>query len=126
VPTGLLNFGCIQENKRIVTDPTLSTAPKRNLWRETELATYPVNRVNNSAVLGRAEVVNVALAFTPHVGSHCMQDRLDAILHVEVALALVPITQHFEAVGMIQQLPAKIENVSMRVAFAQNRDEAKD
>jgi len=42
VPTRLLNFGRIQKNERIITDPTLPTSSKANLWREGELVTDPM------------------------------------------------------------------------------------
>ena len=54
------------------------------------------------------------------------QHRIDAIMNVEIALTLLAISQHLDARIIRFQLPQKIENVTVRVSFAQDRDEAKD
>ena len=38
----------------------------------------------------------------------------------------MPIAQHLEPVGMIPELLIKIEHVTMRIAFAQYRNESED
>src|SRR6267143_409583 len=97
VPTRLLNFGGIQENERIITDPTVSTPSKANLWREAELATDPFNRVNHSTVIVCAKVVNLDSAVIPSIElqSHYMQDRRNTVTYIQIALALVSVTKHF-------------------------------
>src|SRR5439155_22399992 len=128
VPTRLLNFCRIQENERIITDPTLPTSSEANLGRNGELATDPANRVQDSTVLGCAKVVNLDSAVIASIGlqSHYMQHRLNTVTYIQIALALVSVTKYFETLRMIQQLPIEIEDVSVRVAFAQNRDETEN
>ena len=57
---------------------------------------------------------------------HRQQDRVHAVLHVQVRLALRAVAQHVQLVGMRQQLLVEIEDVAVGVALAQDRDEAED
>src|SRR2546423_3264431 len=50
----------------------------------------------------------------------------NTIVHVKIALPLGPIAQDAQMIRMFAQLAIEIENVSMGVALAQNRDKAKD
>ena len=55
-----------------------------------------------------------------------VEESLNAILHVKVALALGAVTEDAEAVGVLDELLVEIEDVAVRVAFAEDRDEAED
>src|SRR6266436_2525231 len=89
VPTRLLNFGRIQKNERIITDPTLPTSSKANLWRKGELVTDPANRVHELTVLGCAKVVNLDSVVIASFGSqsHYMQHRRNTVTYIQIALA---------------------------------------
>ena len=50
----------------------------------------------------------------------------DAVLHVEVGLLLPPVAEHAQARRVAPQRAVEVEHVPVRVALAEDRDEAKD
>ena len=55
-----------------------------------------------------------------------VQDRIHAVLHVEIGFALLAVAEHAQVIGVLEKLPVKIEDMPVRVAFAEDRDEAED
>src|SRR5262249_28531419 len=54
------------------------------------------------------------------------QHGIDAILYVQVGLTLLAIAQYLDLPRIVTELAIKIEHVSMRVALAENGDEAEN
>src|SRR5581483_880349 len=54
------------------------------------------------------------------------ENGVEAILHIKIAFALGAVAQNLQAIRMLQQLPIKIEDMSVSIALAENGDEAKD
>src|SRR5207253_664787 len=52
------------------------------------------------------------------------QDGVDAVLNVEVGLALLAVAEDADAGRVAQQLPIEIDDMAMRVALAEDGDEA--
>ena len=74
----------------------------------------------------RAEVVDfhaVLRLASPCRAFDDVQHRLEAIADVEIGFPLRAVAEDFQVVGMLAQLLVKIEDVAVRVAFAENRDE---
>ncbi len=57
---------------------------------------------------------------------HCEQHCINAILNVEVGLALLAITQHLQCPRVILELFEKVKNMTVAVTLPENRDKAKD
>lgn len=55
-----------------------------------------------------------------------VEQGLDAVLHVKVALALGAVAEDAEAVGVFDELLVEVEDVAVRIAFAEDRNEAED
>jgi hypothetical protein len=55
-----------------------------------------------------------------------VEDRVDAVLHVEVALSLEPVAEDPQGIRVLDQLLVEIEDVAVGVALAEDRDEAED
>ena len=54
------------------------------------------------------------------------QHRVDAVLHVEVRLALPAVAEHAQLSGRMLAGCVEVEHVAVRVALAEDRDEAED
>ena len=54
------------------------------------------------------------------------RSSVDAVLHVEIRLSLCAVAEDFQMIGMFGELLIEIEHVAVRVALAENRDEAED
>lgn len=85
------------------------------------------DRIFHLHVFGRAEVedFDVVFGFQRQSRVHHMEHRGEAVLHVEIGFPLRAVTEHFEMVGMVEELFVEIKNVPVGVAFAENGDEAK-
>ena len=57
---------------------------------------------------------------------HREQDGVEAVVDVEVRLALPAVAEHAQARRIAPQAPVEIEDVAVRVALAENRDETED
>ena len=58
--------------------------------------------------------------------THRLKHRVDAVLHIKIGLALPAIAEDVQAARVGQQLLVEVEHVAMGVAFAQDRDKAKN
>src|SRR5207249_3531016 len=55
-----------------------------------------------------------------------MEYAVDAVLNVEVGLPLQPVAEHIEVSRILPKFSKEIEDMAVRVAFAEDRDEPKD
>ena len=55
-----------------------------------------------------------------------MQHRIETIQHIQVTFPLLAVSQHLQIIRMFDQLFVEIDNVSVSVPCAQDRDETKD
>jgi hypothetical protein len=51
---------------------------------------------------------------------------IDAILHIEVALALGSVAKHAQPAGVFKQLPVEVEHMAVGVPFPEDRDETEN
>src|SRR5687767_1358382 len=90
-PADGANLRGIEEDERIVADPAALAARVVDGRRGPKVPGDPANRLVDVAVLVGAEIVDVDLvagAFDRH------QDRVDAVLNVQIGLALPAVAQH--------------------------------
>src|SRR5271163_3876389 len=83
----------------------------------------PPDGVVHLAILVRPEIEDVHLVLGAVNGG---KNRVDAILHVQIRLPLMPVAQDMKMIRMLGKLLVEIEHVPMRVALSQNRYEAKN
>src|SRR5262249_19787706 len=109
--------------KRIVAYPSAAASRVTQIRVEAQVPANPADRVVHPAVFIRAEIEDIHCAAGP---LQRQQNGVDAVLHIKVRLTLGAVAQHAELIGMRQELLVKVEDVSMRIALAQNRNETKD
>ena len=54
------------------------------------------------------------------------QHRIDAVVHIEVGLALLAVAENAQPRRVLAQLLVEVEDVAVGVALAEDRDEAED
>ena len=81
--------------------------------------------VDHDGLVG-AEVVDVGARLTVDDARRRSGSRRDAVLDVEVGLLLAPVAQHAQARGVALERAVEVEHVPVRVALAEDRDEAED
>ena len=84
------------------------------------------DRVVDDDRLVGPEVVDVHDARLDARGRVGERHRRDAVSDVEVRLLLPPVAEHAETVGIVAQAAEEVEDVAVRVALAEDRDEAED
>src|SRR5260221_9579688 len=100
----------------------ITPAGKFQSWIHFESLTDPRDRVFHRTILFGTEIINLALMVCE---SRCLlvyhvKDRVQTILHVKVRLPLITIPEHPETGWVGYQLPIKIEDMTVGVAFAQD------
>ena len=55
-----------------------------------------------------------------------VQHRRNAILYIKIRFSLLAVSKHTELLCILEYLAIEIENMSVGIAFTQNRDESKD
>ena len=83
----------------------------------------PANRIVHFARLVGAEVKNVDL-LRSFAGRE--EHRFDAIAHVQVRFSLMAVAEDIQNAGMLLELAIEIDDVAVRVARPQQRDETED
>ena len=121
-PARFPHLARIQKDEWVIAYPPLFSASKFQGWIHFESPTDPRDRVFHRTILFGAEIINLALMLC---GSRCLlvyhvKDRVQTILHVKVRLPLVTIPEHPETGWVGYQLPIKIEDMTVGVAFAQD------
>src|SRR3989442_1357529 len=89
---------------------------------EAEDLADPPRRSDEGAVIREGEVVSLVGAGA----GQPVEDRRDAIGHVEVALALLAVAEDGEPVRVLAELAHEIDDVAVGVAGAHDRHEAED
>src|ERR1700733_11490426 len=79
---------------------------------------YPSNRVVDLAELIGSKIENIYFALGP---VESCENSIDAILHIQIRLALMPIAQYVQMVRMFGKLLPEIKNMAMGIPLAQNR-----
>src|SRR4029453_9005569 len=127
-PAGPPNFGRAQEYERIIPHPATVATGELGFRFEAELVENPPDRIDHPAVVRRAKIVNLRpmLCFAGRAELHHMQNRGEAILHIQVTFTLGSVAENAQPIRMLKELAVEIENVTMRITFAENRDEPKD
>src|ERR1019366_4949165 len=122
-PAQTSDLRAVEEDERTVTDPTALAAGVRQTRRDAETLRNPANGLIHFAILVGTKVVDVNAG---HRILHRQKDRVDAVLNVEVGLALPAVAENTELGWIVAKAAVEIENVPVRVALAENRDEAED
>src|SRR5262249_39811381 len=115
--------GGVEEDEWAVADPAAFSAGIAATGRKTQVGADPAQRIVHGAVFVSAEVVNVDGLVDRVNGEH---HGGNAILDVEVRLALFAVAQDVDLVRIAEQLVEEVEDVSVRVMLAQDGDEAED
>ena len=123
-----MDFFRVEEDKRVVANPAFVAAGVFDLRRHAEGGADVADTLVDLHVFGRAEVVDlrVVLGVARGVLARDVEDGVDAVLDVKVALALGAVAEDAEVAGVFEELFVKIENVAVCVALAQDGDEAED
>src|ERR1700689_4095175 len=87
------------------------------------MRTNPTDGIIDLAIFVRSEIEDVHSAGRFVEGG---ENRVNAILHIQIGFLLMAVAQHVEMFRMLYELVIKIEDVSMGVALAQNRYESKN
>src|ERR1700689_2704768 len=88
----------------------------------------PSDRIFYSTKFVGAQIINDRLMFRSRRrarGDH-LQNRVQAILDMQIGLALSTITQDSEMIRMLLELLVEVEDMAVRVPLAQDRDEAEN
>src|SRR5579863_8060704 len=83
----------------------------------------PTDRIVHFAVFVSPQVENIYLCIGLFDRK---EDRVDAILHIQVRFSLMAVAKHMEMFGMLRELLIEVEDMPVRIALAENRDEAKN
>ena len=128
VPAGGADFRRIEEDERVIAHPAAAAAGVFEGGFQGKGFADVAHGVVNLHVFVGAEIINFDAVPRLLRGAEAddMEHGADAVLHVEVGLALGAVAEHFQAVGMFQELAVKIEHVAVGVAFAEDGDEAED
>src|ERR1700676_4436944 len=92
------------------------------------MPTDPSDRISDSAKFVCTKIINDRLMFRCGRRTRVdrLQNRAQAILDIQIGLALSTVTQNSEMIRMFQKLLIEVEDMTVRVPLAQDRDEAKN
>src|ERR1051325_9002360 len=113
----------VKQDERVVSDPAAIATRVLASRLDTERFADPANRVVDLAILVGTEIEDVDLARRT-LRRH--ENRVDAVLYVEIRLALLAVTEDAQARRVLPQAVVEVEDVAVRVALAENRHESKD
>ena len=127
-PAGGLDFFRVEEDEGVVANPAFVAAGVFDFGRHAEGGADVAYALVDLHVFGRAQVVDlrVVLGVACGVLARDVEDGVHAVLDIKVAFALGAIAQHAKVTGVFEELFVKIEDVAVRVALAQDGDEAED
>src|SRR3954465_404933 len=91
LPTKCTDFLAIQKDEGVVADPSAIPAAVFEFRRKAEMLRDPAYRVLDLAIFIATEIENTEFLIGP---TKCKQHGVNAILHVEVGLALLAIAQN--------------------------------
>src|SRR5581483_11373675 len=113
----------IEEDEGVVPDPAALTAGIAAFRVKLEVAGDPADRIVHLAIFIGAEVEDVDLV--PR-GDQSVENRVDAVPDVKVGLPLPAVAEDIEPRRIGEKLLVEVEDVAVRVALAEDRDEAED
>src|ERR1041385_488522 len=113
----------IEKDERAVAGPASVTAGVHPLGRHAEILADPADGLIHLTVLVRAEVEDVDFAFRLR---ERQQDRVDAVVNVEIGLPLLAVAEDAQMHRVVTQLPEEVEDVPVGVALSEDRHEAED
>src|SRR5450755_3019312 len=122
-PAEAADAAAVEEDERAVADPSSFPARVRELRRNAEMLADPADGVVHFAVLVGPEVEDVDLVGRAVDGD---QHRVDAILDVHVRLLLPAVAEDAERCRIAAKTRVEVEHVAVRIALAEDRDEAED
>src|SRR5688572_14698382 len=109
----------IEKDKRAVADPPALAAGVGALGRDAHLGANPADGVVYLAEFICPEVVDVHAGRLRRAVEHS-QHRVDAVLHIQVTLALLAISEHGQLRRVLAELVIKVVHVAMAVALAED------
>ena len=112
-------------NQWAVAPPTADSARVLEIGRNAQVRGDRRNRVVDDDGLVRPEVVDEE-GSRFDVLIHDKRYRGDAVADVEVRLLLPTVAEHAQMLGILAKTPTEIEDVTMRIALAEDRNETKD
>src|SRR4029077_5645987 len=104
-------------------DPAPRSPRIAYLWRQAEMAGDPADGIVDLAIFSGAEIKQIDLGLRMF---QRVQDRVDAVVHVEIGFPLGAVAAHRKPRRIGKKLLAEIEYMTVRVALAQDRHEAED
>ena len=114
----------VEEDERAVADPAALAAGV--LQHRRRLPRRSVIQPIESFTSQYSSVPRLKTLTLPRRLLHRQQHRVDAVLDVEVRLALLAVAEHAKRVGIARRLSVEVEDVAVGVALAEDRDEAED
>ena len=131
-PSRMVSFGFhpsarmrsrVEQDERAVADPAALAARIGQLRADAEALRNPADRVVDAACFVGAEIEDMDLVVED---ADREQHRVDAVVHVEIGFALLAVAEHVKLRRVVAQLLVEVEDVAVRVALAEDRDEAED
>src|SRR5262249_52811155 len=120
-PSELSDPAGIEQNERVVPDPTTRAAGIFEPWLKIQRRADPGDRVVDFAIGIMAEIEYVDSVVGPGKGE---QHRVETVLYIQIGFALAAVAEDAQSRAIGAQLPAEVGHVSMRVPLAENRDES--
>src|SRR6516165_1899793 len=122
-PAKSTNAARIEINEGNIADPAPFTAGIGEARGKTEPVGNPTGGVPDFAIFVGAEIEDV----NPGIGAFdCRQHGSNTISNVKIGFALQTVAENVQAGRILRELLHKIENVPMRVALAEDGNEAKN
>src|SRR6266852_18233 len=92
------------------------------------MSTDKADRLLDLDVFIRAQIIdfNSMLCLCRRLLGHYMQHRREAVSHVKIGFPLSAVPQHLQVPRMFKQLFVEIQHVTVRISFAEDRNEPKD
>src|SRR5690606_26909174 len=113
----------VKEDERVIANPTALAAAVNPFRVQTKMFRNPVHRIVDLAGFVGSQIIDIDL-FVRFLDHH--QDRVDTVMNVKIGLALFAVAEDMQASGIVTQSLLEVEDVTVRITFASNRNEAED
>src|SRR5690348_15523759 len=116
------NAAAVEEDERAVADPAPLAAGVGQVRLNTQVFADPADGVVDLAVFVRPQIEDIYF-----IGSllNRQQHGVDAVLHIQIGLLLLAVSEHVEGIGMFEQLLVEVEDVPVRIPLAEDGHKAK-
>src|ERR1700689_2557966 len=125
LPAERSDAGGVEMDKWTVAGPASLPPRVLDLGCDPQMLGDDAHGVVHDDRLLRAEVVDVSPRLLA-MALRRAEDRRDAVSDIQVGLLLAPIPEHSQPRGIALQSAVEVEHVPMRIALAEDRDEAAD